>query len=355
MNVTNTANINTVTERNNMVFDTIGGDMSLNVTAANMAESLSGNIAAEDNTTLTVNFTANTEYSMVCTYDIVYEWTSSDKYTAHTSGVSSNEFTIQGTLASNAHVSEGTNSIKNETDLSTLSYTNYAATVVSGGQIDGTGNTTSTAVWTLTSKFYNVSQDQSSLSGKTYAGRFKVANVSCVAGTASASSSGPTGYWFAAGDYNNNTEQYEPLYTHPNHGGTLYSSGDATGHDVYVGQDNNKYYACSNNTVNGHEICLTQPYTQYGLSGHTYCDDDSCLFTSEQYTNAKQAIYQAFIDAGIPVNITNCGGNKLNAQCYINGLNCGVTFTGEVWCDVGSGYEQVGVYPSGQAYCYMSE
>ena len=93
LNISNAANINTVTERNNMVFDTIGGGMSLNITAANMAESLSGNVAAENNTTLTVNFTANTEYSMVCTYDIIYEWTSSDKYTAHTSGVSSNEFT----------------------------------------------------------------------------------------------------------------------------------------------------------------------------------------------------------------------------------------------------------------------
>ena len=40
LNVSNVANLNAVTERNNMVFDTLGGEMTLNVTAANMSESL---------------------------------------------------------------------------------------------------------------------------------------------------------------------------------------------------------------------------------------------------------------------------------------------------------------------------
>ncbi len=181
-NVTNAANISALTERNNMVFDTIGGEMSLNVTAANMTDARQGNVAAENNTILTVNFTPNTSYSVVCTYDIVYEWTSNDKYTTHTSGVTDNEYTIQGVLASNEHAIEGTNSISSETDLATLSYTNNSVTVVSGARIDGIGNTTSTAVWTLSSKFYNVNADQSALSGKTYSSRFKVANVSCVKG-----------------------------------------------------------------------------------------------------------------------------------------------------------------------------
>ena len=78
LNITNSANINTVTERNNMVFDTIGAEISLNVTAANMVEDKQGYDAAHDENVLVVNFTPNTDYSMVCTYDIVYEWTSSD-------------------------------------------------------------------------------------------------------------------------------------------------------------------------------------------------------------------------------------------------------------------------------------
>ena len=348
MNVTNAANLNVVTERNNMVFDTLGGEMSLNVTAANMAESLSGNVAAENNTVLTVNFTANTDYSMVCTYDIVYEWTSSDKYTTHTSGVSSNEFTIQGTLASNAHVYEGTNGIKNEKDLSTLSYTNYSATVVSGAQIDGTGNTMSTAVWTLSSKFYNVSQDQSALSGKTYAGRFKVANVSCTAGTVTIP--GPTSYWF---DIDTCTESSPCVF--PNHGGTLQTSGNATEHNVYIGQDSSKYYACGNDG-NGHEVCLSQPYTQYGLEGHIYCNSAStCGFTNAQQTSAKQAIYQAFIDAGINVDINNdCGAGSFGASCNVGSLSCGVYFDGYVYCLNYSTSEECEVDASGHAYCGAS-
>ncbi len=349
LNITNAANINTVTERNNMVFDTIGGGMILNITAANMAESLSGNVAAENNTTLTVNFTANTSYSMVCTYDIVYEWTSSDKYTAHTSGVSSNEFTIQGTLASNVHVSEGTNSIKTEKDLSTLSYTNYSAIVVSGAQIDGTGNTMSTAVWTLSSKFYNVSQDQSALSGKTYSGRFKVANVSCTAGTVTVP--GPTSYWFptTTSTLNSSTNQYEPTYTHPATGGPVQSSGSATNHNVYIGQDSSKYYACA--IIQGHEICLSQPYTQYGLEGHTRGH-----FTDAQQVSARQAIYQVFIDAGITVDINNdCYAGPTSTACCVGYLYCEANIFGFVDCiyDDNNESESCGVDRLGHAYCYL--
>ena len=183
LNTTNIANLNVVSERNNMVFDTIGGGMILNVTASNMSQANNNTVAAENNTTLTVNFQANTNYDMVCTYDIVYEWTSNDKYQAHSSGVTQNEFTIQAELSSNAHVSQGNNYIASETDFTTAVGNQTSATVVEGAQIDGTGSTTSTAVWTLTSKFYNVNANQSTLADKTYEGRFKVANVSCIVGT----------------------------------------------------------------------------------------------------------------------------------------------------------------------------
>ena len=93
-NSANVANINAVSEQNNMVFDVTGGNMALNVTVANMVQSKAGLIAARNMTTLTVNFTPNTEYSMICTYDIVYEWTSAHKYTTHSIGVTENEFTI---------------------------------------------------------------------------------------------------------------------------------------------------------------------------------------------------------------------------------------------------------------------
>ena len=186
INTTRTSNVTATTEINNLVFDTNGGAMQLNVSASNMQRAKNGTVAAQNNTTLTVNLTANTDYSMVCTYDIIYEWTSTDKYTAHSSGVSSNEFTIKASLASNSNTYEGTNNIANETDLSSLTYTNNSATVVSGAQIDATGTTRSTAVWTLESKIYNVNANQTNLVNKNFSGRFKIANVSCVAGNVTA-------------------------------------------------------------------------------------------------------------------------------------------------------------------------
>ena len=344
--ITNVTNLNVVSERNNMVFDTIGGGIVLNVTASNMSQANNNTVAAQNNTTLTVNFQANTSYDMVCSYDIVYEWTSNDKYQSHTSGVTQNEFTIQASLTSNAHVSQGTNNIKNETDFTTAVGNQTSATVVQGAQIDGTGSTTSTAVWTLTSKFYNVNANQSTLADKTYEGRFKVSNVSCVAGTVTIP--GPTSYWYSTtlSVWNGNTNQYEPNYTYPATGGTLQTSGSATGHNVYIGQDNSKYYACA--TITGHEICLSQPYTQYGLSGHTL----ETNFTSAQQTSVKQAIYQALIDAGISVDIDNdCEANDSGASCLVGTLYCGVHFDGFVDCDDGSEYVDCGVDPAGRAYC----
>ncbi|MBR4230991.1 MAG: hypothetical protein IKR74_02400 [Bacilli bacterium] len=179
LNVTNVANITATSERNNSVFDTFGGEMSLNVTRAVMAQANKNTLAASNTTTLTVNFTGNSTSKFTCTYDIIYEWTSSNKYTAHTATVAANEFTIQATLASNTHVNEGINYIKNETDLSVAVNTLTSSTVVKGAQIDSTGSSTSTAVWTLTSKFYNVNANQNSLADKNYQGRFKVDNVVC--------------------------------------------------------------------------------------------------------------------------------------------------------------------------------
>ena len=183
LNITNVTNFTATSERNNMVFDSLGGIMELNVTAINMSNSLSGSVAAENTAILTVNFQANTSESMVCSYDIMYEWTSTDKYQVHSNGVTENEYTIKASLTHNDHVSEGVNHIANDLDLSVAVGSNNSAIVVSGAQIDSTGTATNTAVWTISSKFFNVDADQDSLSGKSYKGRFKVVNVSCVAGT----------------------------------------------------------------------------------------------------------------------------------------------------------------------------
>ena len=320
-NTNNIANVNAVTERNNMIFETFGGDMLLNVTASNMVQAKGGNTAAENNTTLTVNFTANTDYSMVCSYDIVYEWTSDDKYTDHTVGVTDDEFTIQGTLTTNSHVSSGTNSITNEIDLSEFTYTNNSVTVVRGAQIDGTGSTTSSAVWNLSSYFYNVNANQSSLAGKTYAGRFKVTNVSCVAGTVSGAIalSGPTLYWYGE----------DTLYAFPNTAESTFGSygelklefeNDSDWNDwvdyAYLGKDNSKNYACI--TYGGQELCLSQPYTQYGLEGHVVGQD----FTDEEKESAKDAIAELLTVFDPDYSASgDCTDTYDGVVCYYGGGN----------------------------------
>ena len=332
INTTRTSNVTATTERNNLVFDTNGGAMGLNVSAANMQRAKNGTVAAQNSTTLTVNLTANTDYSMVCTYDIVYEWTSSDKYIAHSSGVSSNEFTIKASLASNSNTYEGTNNIANETDLSSLTYTNNSAIVVSGAQIDATGSARSTAVWTLESKIYNVNANQTNLVNKNFGGKFKIANVSCVAGNVTATVTGPTSYWYD-----------EDTYTFPNHGGTLQTSGPATGHNVYIGQDDTKYYACA--TIQGKEVCLSQPYTQYGLEGHTRGNN----FTTEQQNAAREAIDKVFSDAGITGY--RCSSGSSEVGCDVGGIPCSFNFYGYVECTHSGAGEDCSVDGDGRANC----
>jgi hypothetical protein len=148
----------------------------------------------------------------------------------------------------------------------------------------------------------------------------------------------PKKYWFAT----------DGEHTFPSYGGTLQSSGTATGHDVYIAQDSSKYYACA--TISNHEICLSQPYTQYGLSGHTI----NSSFTSAQQTSLKGAIYQAFIDAGISVDIDNdCSTTAYYAGCRVGDLACSVLYDGDglVYCGDYSEYVDCDVDSTGRAFC----
>ena len=332
LNVTNVANFVANSERNNMTFDTFGGNMSLNITASAMQKSHSGTVAASNTTTLVVNFTANSSDNIVCKYDIVYEWKSSTKYTTLTTGVTGNEFTIQASLGANDHANEGLNSIYDETNLSVAVGNVNSKVVVSEAKIESTGTTMNTATWTLSSKFYNAAVDQSALANKNYEGRFKVANVSCTPGNI-----GPTQYWYATGSK-----------TFPNHG-TLKTTGLATGKTFYIGQDSTQYYTCT--IITGHEVCLSQPYTQYGLNGHS----TGTNFTTAQQTSIKNALLQVFNAAGIASSDLTCGTTQssTNTYCYNSAskLSCGVTPNGGVYCHDGNLSKSCSITSSGTVTC----
>ncbi len=133
---------------------------------------------------------------------------------------------------------------------------------------------------------------------------------------------GPTSYWYST------TCRVNTKCTFPSTGGaTLQSSGSATGHDTYIGQGGNKYYTCI--SYDNTELCLSQPYTQYGLSGHTAGSN----FTSNQQTSGLNALKALFANQGISVT---CNANNLQISCYGGygdvGYSCGIQYDGTIGC-----------------------
>ena len=142
----------------------------------------------------------------------------------------------------------------------------------------------------------------------------------------------PKQYWFATG----------ATYTYPNNGGTVQSNGLATGHGAYIGQDTNKYYSCL--TTQGHEICLSQPYTKYGLEDHVLNDD----FSSEEQNSLQDALENIFNSAGVTVS---CLNSDDNVYCWNSddGYLCGVKSNGLVYCNADHDYAYA--YSDGTAKC----
>ena len=144
-------------------------------------------------------------------------------------------------------------------------------------------------------------------------------------------------YWFAYG-----------TYTYPNNGGTLYASGSDIVSLVYIGQDT-KHYACA--TIQNQEICLSQPYTQYGLKGHTVGTN----FTTEQQNSIANALKKVFADAGVNINTeTNCYKNSGYVDCYDPEVDvyCGLETDGSVYCgDDEENFNYCYINPDGTAQC----
>ena len=285
-------------------------------------------IASYDNVfdlTLVNNSTANT----TCTYDYVWVWTSASGYNNYTKSTGATlEFTVSGPF--------------NEVQVPNY---NAQSFVVGNGTITATSSNTTTRSETITTKFYNLANiDQSAHKGKKYKGYLTIDNASCQSGSGGVTNSGPTSYWF---DSTNCTEDSPCAYGL--YAGTTYQTGPETGHNVYIGQDSIKYYACA--TIQGHEVCLSQPYTKYGLSGHTACNNSSCHFTAEQQMNAKNEILQVFNNAGINIDISSCSSMDSAVGCGLGDISCQVFSKGNVRCYEGNTYENSYVTALGNAWC----
>ena len=324
INLGNTSNITTSTERNNLVFDTSGGVMELNITAANMQKSKAGTVAAENNTTLTVNLTANTDYSMVCTYDIIYEWTSSDRYTSHSDGLAygTKEFTMEA-KSSNTYFDDNTFCF--EKDMSEIIGAKNSQIVVKGAQIDATGSETVTQNWDFTAKFYNILANQSSLSNKTYSGRFKVDNVSCVAGE------GKGKYDILTYAFSINTVSTVFAY---NYGVDITESRIALDSSIYIKYNRNDwhptYYTCAYVPEYSSEICFSLNDLALipelaSWSGGT--------FDSELQTAIANAIVYRANSNGVNISVNNCMLTDYYVGCLFNSTTAGGASTdGTIAC-----------------------
>ncbi len=197
--------------------------------------------------------------------------------------------------------------------------------------------------WSFYTVFYNLNVDQNDAGGQVPYGTISITNSEC-----GSSSNHPTSYWFPTtySVWNNSLGTYVQTYTHPTTGGPVQISGSATGHRVYIGQNSVKYYACM--IYQNHELCFSQPYTQYGLEGHTIGNN----FTSNQQTAVKQAIYQAFVDAGITIDINNdCGVTSSQSYCSVDDIYCGIDTRGYVACRDYNDYENCLVDANEHAAC----
>lgn len=171
INLNNKMNVNIYANKiDNAVLDTTKTDFSLTVDPYNMTEDNSGTYIATNTGVLNVTLDANSnDVGITCTYDIVFTYTSSDKYTTKTAGTFK-EFTLQI-----VGPEVGNNEFMSEDDFPSANMT-----VVSNAKISNSkkGNP-SIHNWTINSRFYNLAFDQSNLINKTYKGTFKVDNVDC--------------------------------------------------------------------------------------------------------------------------------------------------------------------------------
>ena len=167
------------------VFDAAGGAIAMDITAEEMAQANNNTTAPIDNgsANITVNFLSGTNnYSMTCTYDIVFAWDEgSDQYTAHSAGWESGqkEFTIQATRTG-SNGTDGTNHMSSESEIFTVLASSTSNKVIEGATITNASQDTATNnVWTITANFYNLPGNQKELANKHYSSKFSVENVVC--------------------------------------------------------------------------------------------------------------------------------------------------------------------------------
>jgi hypothetical protein len=214
---------------------------------------------------------------------------------------------------------------------SSLSTVVYSGQICNKSSLDNKVAYNVNQYWNFETKFYNLTLNQDAFQGASFVGKVRIGNVSCSGGNVYGYPTSKV-YWFAS------------TYLYPgNVPFVTYSTAAGVGEPVYIVSEYLNHYVCG--TDGTHEICLLQPYTKYGLSGHTV----NSGFTDAQQANAEQALSQAFENAGISADMCNTDssevsclndGNLVRASIsydgtilvYANGKTCWVQADGKAKC-----------------------
>ena len=173
----------------NATLVTTAAALNLQVPAKNMSELNKGTKAGTASGSLNVNLTGTSGTTTTCTYDIVFEYTtSSNIYGLSPTTVTDstkNEITLlvatpTGAGGTNNYSTERSFAYDSSTWTAKTSSAGAKRTIVTGATIKSTGTST-VQKWTFTSNYYNLDVAQTQLAGKNFAGKFYVTNNSCSA------------------------------------------------------------------------------------------------------------------------------------------------------------------------------
>ena len=157
-------------------------DFNLDITSSQMSQSKSGNYISSSLGTIEVNLDSPEGMITACSFDLLFTWNSSDKYTTpnvelpYTSGGTTYNYEFS------TIVKDGENVVFNERDLSSVNngagFSGNSGTIAEGLFIEA-DSTNISKTYNIEARIYNLPVNQPNLIGKNMKASIKVANVDC--------------------------------------------------------------------------------------------------------------------------------------------------------------------------------
>lgn len=181
----NNVNVNVNTANATKVFSSTGTSLELNITSADMAQSVGKNdgstyysVDANHNgqAELDVSFLAGITENLTCTYDIAFVYDGADHYSVTNEAAAIGKQDMTYNLVSNVAQASATAANMN----TEIVFPTADGIILSNAKISNDSVTTATLQhWTFTVKVYNLDVPQNGFAGKNYKGHLAVKNIVC--------------------------------------------------------------------------------------------------------------------------------------------------------------------------------